>query len=344
MSIQFAAVNLPGFKDILSFFTQPGKSFSNEISDRLKVIACIEKPNMIHSEPWDKSTDIDEKTESDHNWVLNRFILDFTPIKKQLDASDEDAQLLFWGPEADIATALETIDERCRLAMTRGVPNETRKSFPDGTTIFERVLPGADRMYPDTDSAPISIEESKIQGIRKNLPSEVSNCIKQMMEWQIPVDTYPFILKRNLYPLIDKIIKDFNQPPRFTGIVIGHFMKHLEGQIVPASHFDYNRIYDLFQFIIRKKLKRDILKEMLPEVYEHPKMDFESVLTTIGYRLTPEEEILENIPVLKEKFHEISKSKEKAAMVLWVMGQLRPLALGNMNMKELRDHVEGGQQ
>ena len=343
MSIQFVAVNLPGFKNLLSFFTQPGKSFSNEISDRLKVIACIEKPNMIHSEPWDKSTEINDKEESDRNWVLNRFILDFSLIKSRLEATEEDTQILFWGPETDITTALETIEERCKLAMMRGVPNETRKSFPNGTTIFERVLPGADRMYPDTDSAPISIEESKILTIRKNLPSEVSNCIKQMMEWQIPVDTYSFILKRNLFPLIEKIINDFNQPPRFTGIVIGHFMKHIEGQIVPASQFDYNRIYELFQFIIRKKLKRDIIKDMLPEVYEHPKMDFESVLTTIGYRPTSEEEIMESIPVLKEKFREISKSKEKSAMVLWVMGRLRPLALGNMNLKELRDHVEGGE-
>ncbi|MDD3152309.1 MAG: hypothetical protein PHE45_05390, partial [Bacteroidales bacterium] len=44
------AVNLPGFKGILSHFTQPNRCFTNEISDRLKVIACIEKPNVISSE------------------------------------------------------------------------------------------------------------------------------------------------------------------------------------------------------------------------------------------------------------------------------------------------------
>ena len=44
------AVNLPNFKGILSYFTQPGKMFANEISERLKVIACIDIPNMTHSE------------------------------------------------------------------------------------------------------------------------------------------------------------------------------------------------------------------------------------------------------------------------------------------------------
>jgi glutamyl-tRNA(Gln) amidotransferase subunit E len=343
--IKVAAVNLPGFKGILSFFTQPGKSFSNEISDRLKVIACLEKPNMVHSEPWNTGADamtdneIDTTGVPDPNRNLNRVAIDFTPVRQLLGSGENDAQLIFWGPAEDIATAVETIEERCQMAF-KGVPNETRKALPNGTTIFERVLPGADRMYPDTDSAPIPIAESHIQNIRKQLPGDVSGFIKQMMEWKIPTDAYHYILKRNLFSLIEKIITDFNQPPRFVGTLIGHHLKYIEGQITPASHFDYHRVYQLFEFIIRKKLRRDLLKEMLPEVYEHPNMDFDSVLTTIEYRPVSEEEIHGAIPVLKEKFLEISKSKEKAALVSWVMGKLRPLALGNMDMKELRMKVE----
>jgi glutamyl-tRNA(Gln) amidotransferase subunit E len=311
----------------------------------MKVIACIEKPNMVHSEPWNTgenaSTDKEINTtgEPDPNRDLNRNTVDFSTVKKILNSGDNDAQLIFWGPGEDIAAALETIEERCQLAF-KGVPNETRKALPNGTTIFERVLPGPNRMYPDTDSAPIPIEENHIQAIRKQLPTAVAENIKQMMEWKIPVDTYPYILKRNLFPLIEKIINDFNQPPGFTGTLIGHHLKYIEGQCTPASPFDYNRIYELFDFIIRKKLKRNILEKMLPEVYEHPKMDFDSVLTTIQYRPASEEEILDNIPVLKEKFKEISKSKEQSAEILWIMGRLRPLALGNMDLQELREKVE----
>lgn len=336
---RWVAVNLPGFKGILSFFTQPEKSFSNELSDRLKVIACIEKPNMVHSEPWNKGTgnDIDKKQNLDNS--LNKTEMDFEPIKKLLQSGDNDAQLIFWGLEEDITTAIETIEERCRLAFG-GVPNETRKSLPDGTTIFERVLPGPDRMYPDTDSAPIPIEEKHIRNIRERLPAKVSASIRQMKKWKIPVDTFHYILSRNLFPLIEKIVTDFNQPPVFTAALFGHHLKYIEGQITPSSPFDYNRIYDLFDFIIKKKVRRDILKKMLPVVYQYPNMDFDSVLTTIGFRPITEEEILETIPMLKEKFNEISKSKEQSAEILWIMGQLRPLALGNMDLKELREKVE----
>jgi len=342
---RWVAVNLPGFKGILSFFTQPGKSFSNELSDRLKVIACIEKPNMAHSEPWNTAgientaKEINTTGEPDPNRNLNRIKVDFEPIKKLLKSGDNDAQLIFWGPEEDISTALEVIEERCRLAL-EGVPNETRKALPDGTTIFERVLPGPDRMYPDTDSAPIPIDEQQIRSIRERLPTKVSECIRQMKKWKIPEDTFHYILRRNLFPFIERIITDFNQPPLFTATLFGHHLKYIEGQIIPTSPFYYTRIYDLFDFIIKKKLRRDILKQMLPVVYQYPQMDFDSVLITIGYRQVSEEDIIENISLIKEKFDDISKSKDKSAMVSWIMGQLRPLALGNMNLKELRENLE----
>ncbi len=342
---RWEAVNLPHFRGILSFFTQPGKSFANELSDRLKVIACIEKPNMIHSEPWDRDGDRDMRAggpdvrpERSFSRLLNGQQLDFSQVKQLLKSGENDAQLIFWGPQQDIKTALETIEERCQLAL-KGVPNETRKAFSDGTTIFERVLPGPDRMYPDTDSPPIPIEDDMIQSIRQRLPLAVADAMAQMREWHIPEDAFHYILKRNLFPLIGKIIKDFNQPGRFVGTFIGQHLKYIEGQINPSSPFDYERIYDLFDFIIRKKLKRDILKALLPVVYQHSNMDFDSVLTTIGYKEVSEEEILNHIPILEEKFCEISGSNDASAMVLWIMGRLRPLALGNMDFNQLHQEV-----
>jgi glutamyl-tRNA(Gln) amidotransferase subunit E len=160
-----------------------------------------------------------------------------------------------------------------------------------------------------------------------------------MKKWQIPEDTFHYIFKRNLFPLLKKIIADFNQPPAFIGVLIGHHLKSVEGRVKPSSPFDYNRIYQLVDFIIRKKLKRDILKAMLPVVFQYPNMDFESVLTTIGFQAASEEEILEHIPALKEKFAEISKAKDEAALVSWVMGRLRPLALGNLRLNELYEKV-----
>ncbi len=324
---RLVAINLPEFKGILSYFTQPGQMFANELADRLKVIACLERPNMLHSESFgDGASDFD-----------------FAPIRKLLGSGDNDAQIIVWGPASDIPTAIDTIQERCQLAFI-GVPNETRKSLKDGTTIFERVLPGPDRMYPDTDSPPISIGEEKIERIRKELPDTVRNRINRMQDWNIPADTYTYILKRNLFPVIEEIVQEFEECPVFTGTLIGHNLKNIEGRMISDGVFDYKKIRNLFAFARDQKLDKEIIKYMLPVLYQHPNMNLESVLTTANYRKHTREQILADLPVLKEKYGEIRTSSDPAAETRWIMGQLRPLAVGNIDLRELKDLVNGGKQ
>lgn len=317
------AVNLPNFKGILSHFTQPDKVFANEITDRLKVIACLEKPNMVHSE------------ELEPNVIEDNFI----KIRELLDAGENDAQIIFWAPDEDIPTALETIEERCQMAF-EGVPQETRKSFPDGTTIFERVLPGADRMYPDTDSAPIPLENSYIDTLSKNLPTEVIDRYSQLKKWNIPEDTYTYIFRNNLFPLIKKIIEKLKVNPVFIGTFIGHQLKYVEGHYSSADKFEYAKIYDLFKFLIDNKLDIQLSKKMLPVFYQHPKMDFDSILTSINFKKVPKEEILSKIPFLRQKFSEIKISKNNSAAKHWIMGELQKSAIGNIDPKQLAKAIE----
>ncbi|MDZ7743281.1 MAG: Glu-tRNA(Gln) amidotransferase subunit GatE [Bacteroidota bacterium] len=319
---RICAVNLPGFKGILSHFTQPGKVFANEISDRLKVIACIEKPNSTNSEDLDAV-------------VMKE---DFSRIAQLFSAGEEDAQIIFWGPEEDIKTALETIEERCRMAF-EGVPNETRKSFEDGTTIFERVLPGADRMYPDTDTAPIPLASEYIEKLSNNLPEDIADRYRKMNDWKIPEDTYNYILSKNLFPLLEKSINELKIAPRFAGTFFGHTLKFVEGQYERAPEFEYKMLYGMFKYLLGKKIELEIAGKMLPELYEHPKMDFDSVLTSIKFKKQDRKDIFSRISFLKEKFDNIRRSAKKENAVNWIMGELREMALGNISLSELNREI-----
>jgi glutamyl-tRNA(Gln) amidotransferase subunit E len=319
---RLTAVNLPGFKNILSFFTQPGQSFADELSGRVKVIACLDRPNMIHSE--DSFT-----------------AFSFDGIKGLLSAGNDDAQIIVWGPDDDVTTAIETIEERCLMAF-EGVPNETRKSLPDGTTIFERVLPGPDRMYPDTDSSPIPIKDEHIEKLRENLPVEIFERYRQLKKWRIPEDTYHYLLKNNLALLIEKCVNECGIEARFVGTLLGHTFKHIEGHFPKTPGFSYNKIYGLLKFLKDKKLHYEIAAGMLPLIYEHPNMEFESVLTTIKFKRRNEDEILEGLPVLRSKFKQINKSKDPLAARRWIMGQLAKLAIGNIPLSQLQEKVARG--
>lgn len=316
-------INIPGFKGILSHFTQPGQMFANELSDRIKVIACIEKPNMIHCEQFDYS----EKQDM------------FKKIGTTLKSKKKDAQLLIWGPKEDIPTAIETIEERCQMAF-EGVPNESRKSFMDGTTIFERVLPGADRMYPDTDSPPIPIEDKDIHRFNNKLPVDIHKRYAQLKKWNVPKDSFGYILRNNLCPLLEKIIKDLSFDPQFVGTLFGHTVKHTEGQHATFADFAYDKIFDLLAFLKKNDIDVAISKSMIPLIYRHPEKDWDSILKILKYKKIDPQNILSQIPDLKRKFNLIHFSKNANARSNWIMGQLRPFALGNMNLKTLSEIVE----
>ncbi|HVP06438.1 MAG TPA: Glu-tRNA(Gln) amidotransferase subunit GatE, partial [Candidatus Acidoferrum sp.] len=321
--MQLTVVNLPKFAGLLSHFTQPGQTFADELSGRLKVIACIEKPNMTHSEDVVSALTC-------HHW---------SELGRLLSAEDDDAQVLVFGPADDISTALDVIEERCRLAM-EGVPNETRKGLADGTNIFERVLPGPDRMYPDTDSAPISIDNDRIEAMRQELPVDVAAQIHKLREWRVPKDTWVYLLKRNLVDLVERIVKDFEQDPVFVGSVIGHTLKHVEGISPRNDRFRYDKIYELFRFGKAQKLYDEILKVMVPILYNHPHLTFESVLTAVEFSPYSMEQILSQVPSLRREFAEERTSPDPKAEVRWLMGSLRRCAIGNVCLEELRARVE----
>lgn len=315
---QVLAVNLPGFGKALAHFTQPGKMFADELSDRLKVIACLEKPNLVHTADFEPV--VEEK-----QWES---------LRQQLGASEGDAQLLLWGSPEDMPTALETIEERCKMAF-EGIPTETRKSFENGTTIFERVLPGADRMYPDTDSAPIPLEDETIDRLGKNLPQEVADRYHILQNWGVPEDTYTCIFRNDLFPLINEIVQELDYNAAFVGKLFGHKLKYIEGQIKPVAPFKYRVVFALLKFLKDNNLAPELAWPMLPLVYEHPKLDFESVLIQLKFMRTTREELLLKVPFLKAKFHEICHSASAENEKNWIMGQLRRTALGNVALTDL---------
>lgn len=317
------AINLPGFARLLSHFTQPGKIFADEICERLKVIACLEPPFMTHSEAFEP--------------VLQENEIDL--IRKLLSAGENDAQIIIWGQEGDMKTALETIEERCKMAFV-GVPNETRKSFEDGTTIFERVLPGADRMYPDTDSAPIPLAEEYIMELRKNLPSAVNQRYLQLKKWGIPEDTYTYIFSKNLYPLVERLITGLEIDPVFAGTFLGQTLKFIEGHYKTTPAFTYEMIFNMFAFLRQNHLQPELAEKMIPVLYEHPQMDFESILLSINFKRIPAERIISNIQFLKDKFAQIRRKNEQQTGINWIMGHLRSSALGNISLKDLAAAVK----
>jgi glutamyl-tRNA(Gln) amidotransferase subunit E len=151
--LEVHAVVLRGFAGILPTKTQPETTFSKEISDRVRVVACLDRlPNIAHS-------DMEGETFSSAEW---------TKIKKHSKTAEGDVVVVVWGNSEDSKMGISEIALRAKEAAM-GIPDETRQALADGTNGFERILPGPNRMYPDTDLPPLAITDERIERIRSNL-------------------------------------------------------------------------------------------------------------------------------------------------------------------------------
>jgi glutamyl-tRNA(Gln) amidotransferase subunit E len=147
----FAAVRLPRFGSLLSHRTQPGITFAQEFRERLRVIACLTSAVfMAHSDEPDAVTQ--------ENWDRVRTLFETKP-------AGDDTYIVVWGAEEDVATACRELVIRARDA-TIGVPSETRQAHDDGTTGLERILPGPERMYPDTDTPRVTIPDAWVDALQ----------------------------------------------------------------------------------------------------------------------------------------------------------------------------------
>jgi glutamyl-tRNA(Gln) amidotransferase subunit E len=307
---------LPYFGGLLSFFTNPGRTFADEFSDRLKVVACIATPNLAHP-------DHPASAISPAAWRT---------LATRVGAKPDDGLVLVWGPAADMPTAVDTLVERCRLAF-QGVPNETRKGLPNGTTIFERVLPGPDRMYPDTDSAPIPIEEEAIERTRARLPESVDLRMAALCAWGAPDDVHAYILRRDLSPTLAWLVER-KVDAAFAATLLGHNVRHAMG----AREIDVERVRWAVVEAAERALTREILRLLVPLALLEPAATFDDLLGRVGYRKATPKEIRVEIARCAKSF--VARHPEPAARVRALMGRVRPLAMGNVPLRDVAAWVE----
>jgi len=87
-------------------------------------------------------------------------------IDKEVTRGKQDAFIISIGDKDKIKHLFEIIIERCReYVRGAGIPSEVRKAEQDGSTSYLRPMPGAARMYPETDVAPVTPDVSNLEKV-----------------------------------------------------------------------------------------------------------------------------------------------------------------------------------
>jgi len=248
------AIVLMGYRKLLNWQTQTNTRFSKEISDRVRVIACLTTlPNMVHS-------DSTEATISSAEWEK---------VKKVLKATTKDTIVLVWGDKRDIETAASEIIIRAREA-TIGIPSETRQALDDGTNGFERILPGAERMYPDTDLPPHKITNQRLTEIRSNLPINYWARESSYRKLKIPNDVITPLSISKFTTLFDQIVRHQKISPTLASVALIQFPKRFIKKGFDIKVLDEETMALIFKHFVEQKAPREaILVSMENTIKNH---------------------------------------------------------------------------
>jgi glutamyl-tRNA(Gln) amidotransferase subunit E len=214
-------VLLRGFKGLLRWQTQTDTYFSREISDRVRVIACLTTlPNIVHS-------DSPSETLASSEWQT---------LKKALGASGGDTLVVVWGPPQDATAGAAEVAIRAREA-TVGIPSETRQALRDGTNGFERILPGPDRMYPDTDLPPHRVSEEHRSRIKATLPRPFWERETWYHELGIPGDVVTPLALSPFADLFETAVREWQIPPTLAAVLLIQLPKRIVKKTGQAAQF-----------------------------------------------------------------------------------------------------------
>jgi glutamyl-tRNA(Gln) amidotransferase subunit E len=115
-------------------------------------------------------------------------------LRDRLQLQGRDDFFVVFGPEEDCRTAADEIRLRF-VDATEGVPKETRQALTGGFTTFERILPGPDRMYPDTDSPPTRITTERVKAIKASLKPTPWARTERYRGWRVPDETSTYLIR-----------------------------------------------------------------------------------------------------------------------------------------------------
>jgi glutamyl-tRNA(Gln) amidotransferase subunit E len=292
-------VRLNGFKDLLRWQTQTNTTFSQEISDRVRVIACLTTlPNMVHSDsPGEALTSAE--------WQM---------AKKTLNTGDEDALVIVWGPEADAKLGAQEVIIRAKEA-TIGVPSETRQALKDGTNGFERILPGPNRMYPDTDLPPKSITTERLERIRAKLPPYIMTRERWYKEIGVPADLIQFLSVSPFANLFERCANDWDLSPKLVSVVLVQYPKRLKKKGLPVEKLNEETLEAVLKAVKEGKIFKEGLLPLLEQVLASGK-NLDELLLPKATERELRESIEQVVMSLKNKKFAGEESRMRRAMGL----------------------------
>ena len=315
------AIKLPKFSGLLGKEIQPNRRLATEMSERAKFWGGV--GGIIHT---------------DELPAYGITIEEVRKLREAVKAESQDAIVIVIGPKENCIEALKVVAERAREAI-KGVPEETRAANPDGTTRYSRPMPGAARMYPETDVRPIPISEEYIEELKKKLPEPIEVKIEKFIKnYGLSRKLAEEIIDSPKLELFERIVNEVNVQPKLIASTLEYTLRSLMHEGVNVSEIKDEHFIELFKLIEKGRLAKEAIPEVLKWIANNPNKTIANAIKALGIELMSIEEIEALVEEKIKKNLEVVRSRGLKAMGI-IMGEVMKIVRGKADGKIVSEIV-----
>jgi glutamyl-tRNA(Gln) amidotransferase subunit E len=318
------AIKLEGGLGLAQFPTQPETTFLDELSGRIRVIACLDEAPIV------LSGQVMPEFPGKHK-VNER-------LRRRLRMNENDDFYLVFGPEADCRTAAEEIRLRYVDAL-KGVPQETRQAMTGGFTTFERILPGPDRMYPDTDSPPTRITKERVEEARSRMRPTPWARFHQFGAWRVPAETTEYLIRRGGVAIVDAVVSLTGADGLLASVEIGQRAKSLKRKGIPMERLGAAEWVQVFDLFTGGQIPREAIQPVAGHMAMHPGTDAQTSMAALGFGIQPREVWSEQLMGLSMEDYRIDLGDSDGKRLRFLAGKAMKDLLGKAPAKDVADYL-----
>jgi glutamyl-tRNA(Gln) amidotransferase subunit E len=243
------AIKLPKFGGLVGKELQPGRRFGTELADYAKVYGKV--GGIFH-------------TDELPGYGIS--VEEVSKMRNMLSATADDAIAIVAAKKGNAENALDAVIARANQALL-GVPEETRRALLDGNTEFMRPLPGAARMYVETDIPPIVVDEKKLDCIRKMLPELPEQKVKRYIdEYKLNKELAERMSLSENSKLFEDLVEKHVIDPTLIATTLEETLVSLKREGMMVENIQRAALDEIFDLIKMGEVAKEAIPDILREV------------------------------------------------------------------------------
>ena len=312
------ALPLAGFEGLVGAELQPDRRLGTELSDHAKRAGA---GGIFHTDELPAYGVTETEVDA---------------LREAVGAGDGDAVALVAADAGTATAAIQAVAERARAA-TEGVPEETRGANEDTTSEYLRPLPGAARMYPETDVPPVVPDTGAVE-----TPELLTEKVERYQsEFGLDAGLAEQVAFGRRWETFEAAVAAGTDPTLAADTVESR-VTELRRDEVPVDALAERHFLETLALVRDDDIAKEGIGEVLAVLAEHPGMDARTAAEEAGLAGVDEEEVRATVAeVVERNADQVDQQGMGAFSALMgeCMGALRGKADGEVVSDLLREEI-----